>query len=152
MCAIAWDAVCPITDDCEESRTWALANIVSAPGFALLVPPVSVSVSVPAALPAAVPVSAVPPPLFFVAAAALAFPATVAPSGLVTAAWSLISLGLVCASYCPNCWAQKHGSALGYLGHQPETPGSAEACQHKILLPAKLTGHCPPAFGQSTIG
>ena len=73
-----------------------------APGFALLVPPVSVSVSVLAALPAAVPVTAVPPPLLLVAAAALTLPATLAPSGLFTAAWNL-NLGLVCAFCGPTC-------------------------------------------------
>ena len=73
-----------------------------APGFALLVPPVSVNVSILAALPAAVPVTAVPPPLLLVAAAPLALPATVAPSGLLTAAWNLI-LCLVCAFSRPAC-------------------------------------------------
>ena len=71
------------------------------PGFALLVPPVSVSFPVLAALPAAVPVTAVPPPLLLVAAAALAVPATVAPSGLFTAARNLI-LCLVCAFSGPT--------------------------------------------------
>ena len=75
---------------------------LNAPRFALLVPPISVSIPILAAVPAAVPVAAVPAPLLLVAAAALALPAAVTSPGLLTAAWNL-SPGLVCAFCRPNC-------------------------------------------------
>lgn len=75
---------------------------VGAPRFALLVPPISVSVPILAALPTTVPVAAVPAPFLLVAAAAFAVPAVLTPSGLLTAAWNL-SPGLACAFCSPNC-------------------------------------------------
>ena len=62
------------------------ASNKDAPGLALLMPPLPVTFPVLAAISAAVPVTAVPPPLLLVTAAALALSAALAPSWPVTAA------------------------------------------------------------------